>query len=82
MNPNYEYRMLIFIGRLSGLIRFSPQAHAGAFTGFADEFYACGFESFTNKPYVSFSCFHQAIFRFYSTQSTSTNTALFCHYLK
>jgi len=50
MNPTYEYRMLIFIGRVSGLIPLSPQAHAGAFTWFADEFYARSFESFSNKP--------------------------------
>ena len=49
MNPTYEYRMLIFIGRMSGSILLSPQAHAGAFTWFADEFYACGLESFAYK---------------------------------
>ena len=50
MNPTYEYHILIFIERVWELIRFSPQAHAGSVTGLADEFYACGFESFTNKP--------------------------------
>ena len=45
MNPTYEYRMLIFNDRLLGLIRSSPKAHAGALTGFADEFYARGLES-------------------------------------
>ena len=47
MNPTCVYRMLIFIERVSGLIPLSPQAHAGAFTWLADEFYACGFESIT-----------------------------------
>ena len=50
MNPTYVYRMLIFIGRVSGLIPLSPQAHAGAFTWLADEFYARSFEIFSNKP--------------------------------
>jgi hypothetical protein len=50
MNPTYVYRMLIFIGRVSGLIPLSPQAHAGAFTWLTDEFNACGLESFAHKP--------------------------------
>ena len=66
MNPTYVYRMLIFIERVSELIWFSPEAHAGSVTWLANEFYACGFESFAYKLHICWCHFVDHTFRFYS----------------